>query len=176
LFFNPAYAYWRPSKCAETRSGGRAGALARSRSKRHPDAPLARLPRRLTDLLFALGNDLSLRGFRRIPEDATGARRDVTSKPRAPTPFLAVPATRKRFATEVTGHMSVEFFHRYVMQVLLQLLGGVMIILGVILALLGFLLAVPVLWVIGLVLIAVGAVLWIAGSMGHEVAGRRHYY
>ena len=51
-----------------------------------------------------------------------------------------------------------------------------MIILGVILALLGFLLSVPVLWVLGLVLIAVGAVLWIAGSMGREVGGRRHYY
>jgi hypothetical protein len=26
------------------------------------------------------------------------------------------------------------------------------------------------------VLIVVGAVLWIAGSVGHEVGGRRHYY
>ncbi len=51
-----------------------------------------------------------------------------------------------------------------------------MIILGVILALLGLLLSVPLLWVLGLVLIAVGVVLWIAGSMGREVGGRRHYY
>jgi hypothetical protein len=51
-----------------------------------------------------------------------------------------------------------------------------MIILGVILALLGFLLAVPVLWIIGLVLIAVGVILWIAGSVGNGVGGRRHYY
>jgi hypothetical protein len=42
--------------------------------------------------------------------------------------------------------------------------------------LLGLLLAVPVLWVIGLVLVVVGAVLWIAGSAGHEIGGRRHYY
>jgi hypothetical protein len=30
--------------------------------------------------------------------------------------------------------------------------------------------------VIGLVLLIVGAVLWIAGSVGHEIGGRRHYY
>ena len=51
-----------------------------------------------------------------------------------------------------------------------------MIILGLILAVLGFILGVSVLWVIGLVLIAVGAILWIAGSAGHEIGGRRHYY
>jgi fatty acid desaturase len=50
------------------------------------------------------------------------------------------------------------------------------IVLGVILMLIGFLLAVPVLWVVGIVLVLVGAVLWIAGSVGHEVGGRRHYY
>ncbi|MET0920449.1 MAG: DUF6131 family protein [Acidimicrobiia bacterium] len=51
-----------------------------------------------------------------------------------------------------------------------------MIILGLILMLIGFLLSVPILWVIGIVLAVVGAVLWIAGSAGHGVAGRRHYY
>ena len=51
-----------------------------------------------------------------------------------------------------------------------------MIILGVILLILGLLLGVAILWVIGLVLIAVGAVLWIAGSAGHEIGGRRHYW
>ena len=51
-----------------------------------------------------------------------------------------------------------------------------MIILGLILAILGFILGVSILWVIGLVLIAVGAILWIAGSAGHEIGGRRHYY
>jgi hypothetical protein len=53
---------------------------------------------------------------------------------------------------------------------------SVMIILGIILLLLGLLLSVPVLWVIGLVLVVIGAILWIAGSAGHEVGGRRHYY
>jgi hypothetical protein len=52
----------------------------------------------------------------------------------------------------------------------------VMIILGIILLILGLLLSVPVLWVIGLVLVAIGAVLWIAGTAGHEIGGRRHYY
>ena len=51
-----------------------------------------------------------------------------------------------------------------------------MIILGLILLVLGLLLGVPILWVIGLVLIAVGAILWIAGSAGHEIGGRRHYW
>ena len=51
-----------------------------------------------------------------------------------------------------------------------------MIILGIILLLLGFLLGVPLLWILGLVLVAIGAVLWIAGSAGHELGGRRHYY
>jgi hypothetical protein len=50
------------------------------------------------------------------------------------------------------------------------------IVLGVILLLLGLIFSVPVLWVIGLILVIVGAVLWIAGSAGHAIGGRRHYY
>jgi hypothetical protein len=51
-----------------------------------------------------------------------------------------------------------------------------MIILGVILLVLGLLLNVGILWILGLVLIVIGAVLWVAGSAGHEIAGRRHYW
>ena len=51
-----------------------------------------------------------------------------------------------------------------------------MMIVGVILLLLGLVLSVPVLWVVGLILLLVGAVLWIVGSAGHAVAGRRHYW
>jgi hypothetical protein len=51
-----------------------------------------------------------------------------------------------------------------------------MIILGIILALLGLLLGVPLLWVVGLALVVIGAILWVAGSAGHEVGGRRHYW
>jgi Family of unknown function (DUF6131) len=51
-----------------------------------------------------------------------------------------------------------------------------MIVLGVILLVLGYLLQVPVLWTIGIILLVIGAVLWIAGSIGRPVAGRRHYW
>jgi hypothetical protein len=51
-----------------------------------------------------------------------------------------------------------------------------MITFGVVLLLIGFLLGVPILWTIGVVLVVVGAVLWIMGSVGHAVGGRRHYY
>jgi hypothetical protein len=40
----------------------------------------------------------------------------------------------------------------------------------------GFLLGVPFLWSIGVLLLLIGLVLWILGSIGHAVGGRRHYY
>ena len=51
-----------------------------------------------------------------------------------------------------------------------------MVILGVILLLLGWFLDIGILTTIGVILIIVGAVLWILGSMGRAVGGRRHYY
>jgi hypothetical protein len=51
-----------------------------------------------------------------------------------------------------------------------------MITFGVVLLLIGFLLGVPILWTIGVILLIVGIVLWILGSVGREVGGRRHYY
>ncbi len=51
-----------------------------------------------------------------------------------------------------------------------------MIILGLVLLLLGFLLKIQILWIIGLILLVVGAVLYIAGSTGRAVGGRRHYW
>jgi hypothetical protein len=51
-----------------------------------------------------------------------------------------------------------------------------MITVGVVLLIIGFLLAIHVLWMVGLVLVVVGAALWIMGSMGRTVGGRRHYY
>ena len=50
------------------------------------------------------------------------------------------------------------------------------IIAGVVLLLLGFFLHVPILWTLGIIVLVIGAVLWIAGSMGRPVAGRRHYW
>jgi hypothetical protein len=49
-----------------------------------------------------------------------------------------------------------------------------MIILGIILLVVGFVTGISILWTIGIILLVVGAILWILGSMGHAVAGRRH--
>ena len=51
-----------------------------------------------------------------------------------------------------------------------------MIVLGIILLILGWLLGINILWTIGIILIIVGAILWILGSMGRAVGGRRHYW
>jgi uncharacterized membrane protein HdeD (DUF308 family) len=51
-----------------------------------------------------------------------------------------------------------------------------MIVLGVILLVLGLLFKVSILWTIGIIVLIIGAVLFIAGSVGHPVAGRRHYW
>ena len=51
-----------------------------------------------------------------------------------------------------------------------------MIALGVILLILGFVLKIQILWTIGIILLVVGAVLWILGSIGRPVAGRRYWY
>lgn len=51
-----------------------------------------------------------------------------------------------------------------------------MIILGVILLAAGFLLSIPILWTIGIIVLVIGMMLIIAGSTGHAVAGRRHYF
>ena len=51
-----------------------------------------------------------------------------------------------------------------------------MIVLGLVLLLLGFLLKISILWTIGIVLIVVGAVLYLLGSSGRAVGGRKHWY
>jgi hypothetical protein len=51
-----------------------------------------------------------------------------------------------------------------------------MIILGIILMIIGFVAAIPVLWTIGIILLVIGLVLWLLGSMGHAVGGRKFYY
>jgi hypothetical protein len=50
------------------------------------------------------------------------------------------------------------------------------IIFGLVLMIVGFLLGIPVLWSIGVLLLLIGLVLWILGSIGRAVGGRRHYY
>jgi hypothetical protein len=50
------------------------------------------------------------------------------------------------------------------------------IVLGVILLVIGLLAKISILWTLGIILVVVGAVLWILGSTGRAVAGRRHWY
>ena len=51
-----------------------------------------------------------------------------------------------------------------------------MIILGIVLLILGFLLDISILWSIGILLIVLGVILWILGSMGRAIGGRRYWY
>ncbi|MCZ0207593.1 DUF6131 family protein [Streptomyces achromogenes] len=51
-----------------------------------------------------------------------------------------------------------------------------MIALGIILLIIGFVTGISILWTIGIILLVVGAILWILGSMGHAVGGRRHFW
>ncbi|MFE6625180.1 DUF6131 family protein [Streptomyces sp. NPDC057740] len=51
-----------------------------------------------------------------------------------------------------------------------------MLLIGIILLVIGFITGISILWTIGLILAVIGVVLWIMGSMGHAVAGRRHYW
>ncbi len=51
-----------------------------------------------------------------------------------------------------------------------------MIVLGAILLILGFVLKVQILWTIGIILLVIGAVLWLLGSVGRPVGGRRYWY
>ncbi|MFD0364143.1 DUF6131 family protein [Nocardia sp. GCM10030253] len=51
-----------------------------------------------------------------------------------------------------------------------------MIVLGLILLVVGYLIGIPLLITAGIILLIIGAVLWVAGSVGRPVGGRRHYY
>jgi len=51
-----------------------------------------------------------------------------------------------------------------------------MMIFGVILLIIGFVAGIPILWTIGLVVLVVGVVLFLLGSAGRAVGGRRHYW
>lgn len=51
-----------------------------------------------------------------------------------------------------------------------------MIILGVILLIIGFVAKVAIIWTIGIIVVVVGAILFLLGSLGHAVGGRRHYF
>ena len=51
-----------------------------------------------------------------------------------------------------------------------------MIVLGLVLLLLGFLLNISILWTIGIIVLVVGVILFVLGSTGRSVGGRKHYF
>lgn len=51
-----------------------------------------------------------------------------------------------------------------------------MVILGIVLLVLGYFFHVAPLTTLGIVLLVIGAILWILGSIGRPVAGRRYWY
>ncbi|GAA4055541.1 hypothetical protein ABIE67_007457 [Streptomyces sp. V4I8] len=51
-----------------------------------------------------------------------------------------------------------------------------MIILGIILLVIGLVAGIGILWTIGIILLVIGAVLFLLGSVGRAVGGRRHYW
>ncbi|MGB3698439.1 MAG: hypothetical protein WBA05_13490 [Gordonia sp. (in: high G+C Gram-positive bacteria)] len=51
-----------------------------------------------------------------------------------------------------------------------------MIALGVILLIIGFIIKIPILWTLGVIAVVIGLVLFVAGMLGREVGGRRHWY
>lgn len=51
-----------------------------------------------------------------------------------------------------------------------------MVVLGVVLLILGYIFHISLLWTLGIVLLVIGAILWILGSVGRPVGGRRYWY
>jgi hypothetical protein len=54
--------------------------------------------------------------------------------------------------------------------------GTLVMVFGVVLLLIGFIAGIPILWTIGVILVVVGAILFLMGSAGRAVGGRRHYW
>jgi hypothetical protein len=50
------------------------------------------------------------------------------------------------------------------------------IIVGIVLYIVGMVAAIPVLETVGIILAVVGAALWLLGTIGRPVGGRRNYY
>ena len=51
-----------------------------------------------------------------------------------------------------------------------------MIVFGIILFVVGILAKIAILQTIGLVVAVIGVALWVLGSTGHAIGGRRHYW
>jgi hypothetical protein len=50
------------------------------------------------------------------------------------------------------------------------------IVLGVVLLIIGFIAKIPIIWTLGIIVLVIGAALVIAGALGRELGGRRHWY
>jgi hypothetical protein len=57
-----------------------------------------------------------------------------------------------------------------------ELQGDAVIILGIILLVIGYLLSIQILWYLGIILVVIGVILFLLGSTGRAVGGRRHYF
>jgi len=52
-----------------------------------------------------------------------------------------------------------------------------MIVLGICLLIIAALIPkLAVLWTVGIIVLVIGVIMFLAGSLGHAVGGRRHYY
>ena len=51
-----------------------------------------------------------------------------------------------------------------------------MIILGIVLVVVGAIASLGILEYVGGILVVIGVVLWVLGSMGRAIGGRKHYY
>jgi hypothetical protein len=50
------------------------------------------------------------------------------------------------------------------------------IVLGIVLLIIGFVAHVAILWTLGIAVLVIGAILYLLGSAGHALGGRRHYW
>jgi uncharacterized membrane protein len=50
------------------------------------------------------------------------------------------------------------------------------ITLGIVLLVVGYLLTIPILWTLGIILVVIGVILFVLGSAGRPIGGRRHYF
>ena len=51
-----------------------------------------------------------------------------------------------------------------------------MIALGIILLIIGFVAKIAIVWTIGIIVLVLGLIAILLGSIGHPIAGRRHYW
>jgi hypothetical protein len=50
------------------------------------------------------------------------------------------------------------------------------IVLGIVLLVVGYLLGIQILTTLGIILVVIGVILFLLGSVGRPVGGRRHYF